>query len=271
MIKTAKKSWKGATIGALATFTLYLVIISLSYLKIGISPISDLSIALITVGILSSLIALLSTWGFKIIRLFNPWFVGICLSTYILVGFLPYPDTSRMFIGFELLCGALIGYSVYIGIKKKVSITLILIVLGLNTCVVYFLANEGSDHTTPVSENYWNQKAPTFNAPDPTIEGTYTVKTLTYGNGDDKNRDEYANSCDIKTSSVDATPFFDQTSGFDNWIREFFGDSTPPITRSTDKYGILRAKALSRWLYSYTVTILYKNIQTPATNISPLY
>ena len=222
VIKTAKKSWKGATIGALATFTLYLVIISLSYLKIGISPISDLSIALITVGILSSLIALLSTWGFKIIRLFNPWFVGICLSTYILVGFLPYPDTSRMFIGFELLCGALIGYSVYIGIKKKVSITLILIVLGLNTCVVYFLANEGSDHTTPVSENYWNQKAPTFNAPDPTIEGTYTVKTLTYGNGDDKNRDEYANSCDIKTSSVDATPFFDQTSGFDNWIREFF-------------------------------------------------
>ena len=145
VIKTAQKSWKGATIGALATFTLYLVIISLSYLKIGISPISDLSIALITVGILSSLIALLSTWGFKIIRLFNPWFVGICLSTYILVGFLPYPDTSRMFIGFELLCGALIGYSVYIGIKKKVSITLILIVLGLNTCVVYFLANEGSD------------------------------------------------------------------------------------------------------------------------------
>ena len=100
---------------------------------------SDLSIALITVGILSSLLALLSTWGFKIIRLFNPWFVGICLSTYILVGFLPYPDTSRMFIGFELLCGALIGYSVYIGIKKKVSITLILIVLGLNTCVCLLL------------------------------------------------------------------------------------------------------------------------------------
>lgn len=33
VIKTAQKSWKGATIGALATFTLYLVIISLSYLK----------------------------------------------------------------------------------------------------------------------------------------------------------------------------------------------------------------------------------------------
>ena len=104
VIKTAQKSWKGATIGALATFTLYLVIISLSYLKIGISPIADLSIALITVGILSSLLALLSTWGFKIIRLFNPWFVGICLSTYILVGFLPYPDTSRMFIRTALWC-----------------------------------------------------------------------------------------------------------------------------------------------------------------------
>ena len=47
-----------------------------------------------------------------------------------------------------------------------------------------------------------------------------------------KNRDEYANSCDIKTSSVDATPFFDQTSGFDNWIREIFwgfGASNYPI------------------------------------------
>ena len=37
VIKTAKKSWKGATIGALATFTLYLVIISLSYPKVCIT------------------------------------------------------------------------------------------------------------------------------------------------------------------------------------------------------------------------------------------
>ena len=44
---------------------------------------------------------------------------------------------------------------------------------------------------------------------------------MTYGNGDDKNRDEYANSCDIKTSSVDATPFRPDF-GFDNWIREIF-------------------------------------------------
>ena len=98
---------------------------------------SDLSIALITVGILSSLLALLSTWGFKIIRLFNPWFVGICLSYLYISRILPYPDTSRMFIGFELLCGALIGYSVYIGIKKKVINHIDIDLLGLNTIALF--------------------------------------------------------------------------------------------------------------------------------------
>lgn len=218
----AKKSWKGAAIGILAAMFIYITFLSLSFIKFGISPVIDIVIALIVIGLISGLIALLSKLGFAIIRLFNPWFVGICSATYILAGLLPYPNASRMFIGFELFCGAFIGYAYTAGIRKKRSIALLLTALGLNIYVIHFLVNEGSENANPVSETYWNQKSTQNIIFDPSALGKYKVKTLFYGSGTDKNRPEFAELCDIKTSSVDATPFFNQTSGFDNWIRKTY-------------------------------------------------
>jgi dienelactone hydrolase len=42
-------------------------------------------------------------------------------------------------------------------------------------------------------------------APDPGLPGTYTVRTLYYGSGADKNRAEYRDSVEITTQSVDAS------------------------------------------------------------------
>lgn len=46
---------------------------------------------------------------------------------------------------------------------------------------------------------------PSLDAPDPSVPGPYTVSTLYYGSGTDKNRAEYRDSVSIVTESVDAS------------------------------------------------------------------
>lgn len=49
--------------------------------------------------------------------------------------------------------------------------------------------------------------------------GNYDVEVLYYGSGQDKHRSEFADEVDIKTDSIDGTPFIDNWSGFSGWYR----------------------------------------------------
>lgn len=218
--EAARKSWKGAATGALVTLSFFLLV-SLVYIRIGISPVVDWVIGLVAIAALVGLAVCLTSWGFRVVRQFNPWFVGACAAAYLFLGLLSNAETNRMLVGLELVCGGLIGYALVTGIRKKVSIALLTIVLGVNGYLVYFLV---SDHSAsvPVTDTYWNQKVTPLAIANPSDRGEYTVKTLFYGSGNDKHRPEYGASCDLMTDPVDATPFFDQTSGFNNWIRKQF-------------------------------------------------
>ncbi len=46
-----------------------------------------------------------------------------------------------------------------------------------------------------------------IDAPDPSLDGTYSYQTYFYGSGNDKRRKEYGKDVDFKTESVDANPF----------------------------------------------------------------
>ncbi len=46
-----------------------------------------------------------------------------------------------------------------------------------------------------------------IDAPDPSLDGTYSYRTYFYGSGDDKHRKEYGQGIDFKTDPVDASPF----------------------------------------------------------------
>lgn len=46
-----------------------------------------------------------------------------------------------------------------------------------------------------------------IDAPDPSLEGTYSYHTYFYGSGDDKRRKEYGEGVDFKTEPVNAKPF----------------------------------------------------------------
>ncbi len=63
-------------------------------------------------------------------------------------------------------------------------------------------------------------------APDPSLDGTYSYRTYFYGSGDDKHRKEYGQGVDFKTDPVDARPFmgtFDEMPRY--WGFDF--DSLP--------------------------------------------
>jgi dienelactone hydrolase len=64
-----------------------------------------------------------------------------------------------------------------------------------------------------------NHTAP-LDAPNPALPGAYEVGTLFYGSGEDRHRPEYGEKADLKTDSVDASPFVTNLSGFKAWARK---------------------------------------------------
>jgi dienelactone hydrolase len=159
---------------------------------------------------------------FQIVRKFNPFFVAVILLALLMTELLPGSDFIGALILFELICGAMIGYALSGNWKRPLSLAFFFLVLAAHVTVIYLLASEGVDQTVPVSDRFWNQKAPDLSLSDPSATGNYQVKTLFYGSGNDKQRPEYGKEVSLKTDSVDATPFFDQSKGFENKLRKIY-------------------------------------------------
>ncbi|MBN2593949.1 MAG: hypothetical protein JXA81_10615 [Sedimentisphaerales bacterium] len=82
-----------------------------------------------------------------------------------------------------------------------------------------------TSHLTDISymNDYYVKQ---IDAPDPSVDGTYSYRTYFYGSGGDKHRKEYGKDVDFKTDPVDARPFM---SVFDRMPRYwgFDFDSLP--------------------------------------------
>lgn len=217
----AEKSWRGAAIGAIIAMIFHLISMGL-YLKTGISIILDILLIVLMISLPIFGTALLTKKLFKIIQAFNPLIVAAFVATYFVAGFFPSSFFSRPFIIFELVCGAIVGYSISRGVRNKVSIILVLFVVVVNSLVFYFLFTEGLTSNISVNEQFAKQNTTALNFDDPSKKGTYKVKELFYGSGNDKERPEYERKVSIKTETVDATPFFDQSSGFLNYLRKMY-------------------------------------------------
>ncbi len=231
IINIANKSVKGAILGIILAMLIYLLSI-VKYIETGISPIFDIIIGSFILIIVFGISFYIVKFIFTIVKEFNPVFVGVFLSFYIIADYLPGSFFIRPFIIYGLISGAIIGFAIYNGVKKYISIILITTVVLANGYLFYFLWHDGINNTPPVTDQYWNQKTASNQFEDPSTAGNYKVKTLFYGSGNDIRRSEYNNEVSIKTFSVDATPFFDQTSGFDNYLRKTywgFDSKTYPI------------------------------------------
>jgi dienelactone hydrolase len=58
--------------------------------------------------------------------------------------------------------------------------------------------------------------------PDPSLPGPHRVLTLTYGSGTNRQRPEFAKEADLKSRTVDGTPFVEGNEGWQVGFREWF-------------------------------------------------
>jgi dienelactone hydrolase len=159
---------------------------------------------------------------FNIVKRWDSRFVAVVLMAAVAMSFLPMPVIGKLIVVDLFVSGGLIGFAVARGPKRPISIVVMILTLACNAYWITALQDAGFDTTVPVTEEYWNQEPPPVHVDDPSCPGPYRVRGLTYGSGTDQRRPEYGSNVTLKTTSVDATPFFDQSTGFFNFVRKLY-------------------------------------------------
>ena len=105
-------------------------------------------------------------------------------------------------------------------VKKIISLLGFVIgIAGIITAIVLYVPI-GIDVKPIVNAAYTSDaKVDHIALESPAKEGTYTVKTLSYGSGKDKHRKHFGAEVDIKTDSINGVAFLDNWKGMSGWWR----------------------------------------------------
>jgi len=132
-----------------------------------------------------------------------------------------------------LLITCLLGAGLYVILKgnftalplTKKIVTIAGIGIGLGGLIVGVLAYlpKGFEMKPAINAAYLNiADIRPINAASPAEKGNYTVKTLTYGSGKDRHREEFASKVTITTDTVNGLAFLDNWENLGGWYREKF-------------------------------------------------
>jgi len=110
------------------------------------------------------------------------------------------------------------------GAVRGVIAAFLLLVAGVSAAVfVFWLAGPGEDPFIKDTEPVLGGPVAPLDVPNPAEAGPYEVATLCYGSGTDRHRPEYAAKVDLRTDSVDASPFVTASrQGFQAWARRTY-------------------------------------------------
>ena len=214
-------TWKGASVGAVIAIAIFLIIMG-AYVKTGISILLDSLIITLTIALGVPLGVILTRWLFLLLKNLNPWFVACVGSSLLAAHFMPLSSFSKPLIYFGIISGAALGIAFHKNTHRYIAITLLVLVTFSLSWLVYALLSQGPGHPLQVSDEWWEQPAAKSSLSDPSQPGGYSTKTLSYGSGTDRHRKEFGAEADLKTASVNANPYFDQTEGFPNMARAAF-------------------------------------------------
>jgi len=179
-----------------------------------LSPLSGALFYLMAAALMGLLIVLFLKILFVIPRFIS--LVGMAALAVFVYYMSEFPLNQSLLKGIVLgLSWALMGGALAQVFKKKFSqhsvvkkiyiITALVITVGLNVYLVFWLSDPGTqDYQVEVSARV--SEVETLNMPDPSLPGDYEVQYLTYGSGKDKKRPEFGEDVDIRTEPVDASP-----------------------------------------------------------------
>jgi len=92
-------------------------------------------------------------------------------------------------------------------VKRISAILAVLATIAINVYLVLWILDRGSDSHLVIEKKVPGQVIPSLNISDPSLKGTHIVMEMTYGSGTDKRRPEFGENANLKTGTVDVTPF----------------------------------------------------------------
>jgi hypothetical protein len=140
------------------------------------------------------------------------------------------PSASLRLGSLPVLLSAMIGAALALlrrrgpgrtGAVRGVAAALLLLVAGVTaTILVFWLAGPGEDPFVKNTQPVRGGPVAPLDVPNPADAGPYEVATLCYGSGTDRHRPQYAGKVDVRTDSVDASPFVTSPpKGLQAWAR----------------------------------------------------
>jgi len=197
-------------------------------LKLGFGLWFDLLFALTVAALGIPLTALIVALLIKFIRMLPQWATGFFIGAILFISLLWWGSLGfamgLLLILVEGLLGAAFatlfsrGFRTAARSKRVVTIAICILTVGANVALFVFLHRDGvTEELIQIDKNTGNP--PTLAAPNPAERGSYGVRTLFYGSGDDLRRPEYGKSVAIRTATVDASPFFKDFKGWKANIR----------------------------------------------------
>ena len=115
------------------------------------------------------------------------------------------------------------GFRSLTTIKKSIVVLGALVgIVGLSAAVISYSTKGYEMDKIINAANLTSENVSPITLESPAKPGTYTVKELTYGSGNDKRRVAFAKDVDIKTESVNGVAFIDSWDGISGWARETF-------------------------------------------------
>ena len=115
------------------------------------------------------------------------------------------------------------GFRSLTTIKKSIVVLGALVgIVGLSAAVISYSTKGYEMDKIINAANLTSENVSPITLESPAKPGTYTVKELTYGSGNDKRRVAFASEVDIKTKSVNGVAFIDSWEGISGWARETF-------------------------------------------------
>lgn len=235
-IKPGPLAWKGAALGLLVMAVSFMLIASypvflaqpriVSFL---IGSAQFIAIAAIVGALLVMLIALL-----RKIPAFYGWALGMALVLLYVSFFVAStvnPAGMLIFMLEAIVVASLLGAAVWVlargGWRQATGVQRLITVLGLLLGVAGTLAGANwlfdagqAVAPPPNAAAIAAVQVRPLDLPDPSRPGQYAVRTLFYGTGQDRQRPEYGGGVDIRTGSVDGSPF---TSGWSSARIDYWG------------------------------------------------
>lgn len=99
-------------------------------------------------------------------------------------------------------------------LNKYATWFMLTIIIGVGISFTIWYNHEGTDTHLAYSHLSNTANQPALDLPDPSEHGPYQVSTFYYGSGTDIRRWEFGEGVNIKTNSVDMTPFLPELSAF---------------------------------------------------------